>query len=169
MNSPADEGLTGLLQWSDPVIFDRLRDAYGQRIGEMAVVWRLARLHSRVWRALIEGDMNKFETQRFLLVAALSEQGLDLDCLAEVDARTMQELVEIVVARFHRSQRLSTGYHLALLQLAGRLTPQQARAARGATSPRQYARCATRDRICADGIGSAAPRISRRDRSVSCA
>ena len=130
MNTSTAEGLSGLLQWSDPVIFDRLRDAYSQRVAEFPVVLRLARLHSRVWRALIEGDMNKFETQRFLLVDALHKQGLDLDCLAEADARTMQELVEIVVARFHRSQRVSTGYHLALLQLAGRLTPaEHARAA----------------------------------------
>ena len=56
----------------------------------------------------------------------LAEEGLDLDCLAEADEQTLTELVEIVVARFHRSQRLATGYHLALIKLAGCLTPAYA-------------------------------------------
>jgi hypothetical protein len=75
---------------------------------------------------LIVGDMNRFEAQRAQLVTALNEQGLALDCLAEADERTMTELVEVVVARFHRSQRVATGYHLALIELAGRLAPAQA-------------------------------------------
>lgn len=124
LNSAATEGLRGLLQWSDPVIFDRLRDAYRERVSDFGTVLKLARLHARVWRALIEGDMERFEEQRAALVEALDEQGLTLDCLAEADARTMEELVEIVVSRFQRSQRLATGYHLALIGLAERLAPR---------------------------------------------
>lgn len=126
MNPAAAEGLSGLLEWSDPIIFDRLRDAYLQRLPDFSAALRLARVHSRVWRALIVGDMNRFEAQRAQLVTALNEQGLALDCLAEADERTMTELVEVVVARFHRSQRVATGYHLALIELAGRLAPAQA-------------------------------------------
>ena len=83
-------------------------------------------MHARVWRALISGDMSEFEILRGELVDALADQGLDLDCLAEADEQTLTELVEIVVARFHRSQRLATGYHLALIKLAGSLTPAYA-------------------------------------------
>lgn len=126
MNPAAAEGLSGLLEWSDPIIFDRLRDAYLQRLPDFSAALRLARVHSRVWRALIVGDMSRFEAQRAQLVTALNEQGLALDCLAEADERTMTELVEVVVARFHRSQRVATGYHLALIELAGRLAPAQA-------------------------------------------
>jgi hypothetical protein len=126
MDSPVAEGLSGLMQWSEPVIFDRLRDAYGRRVGDPATAWRLARLHARVWRALISGEMDSFETLRGELVAALAEQGLDLDCLAEADSRTMTELLEIVIARFRRSQRLAKAYHLALMALAGRLTVARA-------------------------------------------
>jgi len=126
MNAAAAEGLSGLLEWSAPVIFDRLRDAYCRRLSDFTVSWRLARLHARVWRALISGDMLEFEALRAELVGALAEQGLDLDCLAEADAQTITELVEIVIARFHRSQRLATGYHLALIELAGRIAPAHA-------------------------------------------
>jgi hypothetical protein len=126
MDSPVAEGLSGLMQWSEPVIFDRLRDAYGRRVGDPSTAWRLARLHARVWRALISGEMDSFETLRGELVAVLAEQGLDLDCLAEADSGTMTELLEIVIARFRRSQRLAKAYHLALMALAGRLTARAA-------------------------------------------
>jgi len=126
MDSPVAEGLSGLMQWSDPVIFDRLRDAYDRRVGDPAIARQLARLHARVWRALISGQMDSFETLRSELVRALAEQGLDLDCLAEADSRTMTELLEIVIARFRRSQRVAKGYHLALMSLAGRLTVARA-------------------------------------------
>ncbi len=126
MNSPVAEGLSGLLQWSEPVIFDRLLDAYKRRVSDPRICRSLARLHARVWRALISGDMGEFEILRADLVEALAEEGLDLDCLAEADEQTLTELVEIVVARFHRSQRLATGYHLALIKLAGSLTPAYA-------------------------------------------
>lgn len=126
MDSPVAEGFSGLLEWSEPIIFDRLRDAYCRRVDDLAAGWRLARLHARVWRALIAGDVDRFETLRAELVGALAEHGLDLDCLAEADLQTMTELVEIVVARFQRSQRVATGYHLALIELAGRLHMAQA-------------------------------------------
>ncbi len=126
MNSPVAEGLSGLLQWSEPVIFDRLLDAYRRRLKDPQICRSLARLHARVWRALISGDMIQFETLRSELVESLASEGLNLDCLADADERTLTELVEIVVARFHRSQRVATGYHLALIKLAGSLTPAYA-------------------------------------------
>jgi hypothetical protein len=116
------DGRLGLLQWSEPVIFDRLRDAYRQRIADEPTGFSLARLHCRVWRALIAGDMETFERLRAELIAALGRNGLDLDSLAEADAQTMAELVGIVIARFQRSERVAKGYHLALMDLARRLT-----------------------------------------------
>ena len=70
--------------------------------------------------------MTRFEALRADLVDSLAQEGLDLDCLTDADEQTLIELVEIVVARFHRSQRLATGYHLALIKLAGSLTPAYA-------------------------------------------
>jgi hypothetical protein len=134
MESAVSEGLSGLQEWSEPVICDRLRDAYCRKIADPVTAWRLARQHSRVWRALIAGEMDQFESLRGELVATLATHGLDLDCLVDADARTMGELLDIVIARFRRSQRVAKGYHLALIELAGRLTvaglrPNLARAA----------------------------------------
>ncbi len=126
MNANAAEGYAGLMQWADPIIFDRMLEAYGARISDLKIVWRLARLHTRVWRALFEGDLRAFETRRSELVAALDAEDLDLDSVAEADARTLRELLTVVVDRFHRMPRVSISYHLALLELAGRLSPAKA-------------------------------------------
>lgn len=125
MNANAADGYSGLLQWADPIIFDRMLEAYGAEISDLKVVWRLARLHARVWRALIEGDLKTFELRRGDLVEALAQEELDLDRVAEADARTLRELLTVVVDRFHRMPRVSMGYHLALLELAGRLSPSK--------------------------------------------
>ena len=100
-------------------------DSVTAKITDLKVVWRLARLHARVWRALIEGDLRAFESRRGELVAALAQEDLDLDRVAEADARALHELLTVVVDRFHRMPRVSMGYHLALLELAGRLSPGQ--------------------------------------------
>src|ERR1700690_573958 len=126
MDSPVAEGLSGLKEWAEPVIFDRVRDAYSRNVSDAPTAWRLARLHARVWRALISGETDSFQKLRGELIEALAEQGLDLECLADADSGTMTELLEIVIARFRRSQRVAKGYHLALMALAGRLTMAQA-------------------------------------------
>jgi hypothetical protein len=126
MNPQASEGFSGLLEWSGPVIFDRLRLAYTRRIADGEWASRLARLHCRVWRALLMGDLNVFEAERSELVEQLRLVGLSLDCLAEADNQTMIELVEIVIARFRRSPHTSQAYHLALIQLASALRYSQA-------------------------------------------
>jgi hypothetical protein len=123
MSSSAADGFSGLMEWSEPIIFDRLRDAYFDRLADYSLAVRLARSHARVWRALIEGDMGRFENLRAALSDALEQHGLNLDCLADADAQTMAELVEVVVARFRRSPRLAQSYHLALIHLAGQLGP----------------------------------------------
>jgi hypothetical protein len=132
MQANAADGYSGLLEWADPIIFDRMLEAYGAHSTDLKTVWRLARLHARVWRSLIEGDMKAFETRRTDLIDALSQVDLDLDRVADADARTLHELLSVVVDRFHRMPRVSMNYHLALLDLAGRLTPPRARLPRAA-------------------------------------
>jgi hypothetical protein len=123
MHVSAADGYSGLLEWADPIIFDRMLEAYGAHSGDLKTVWRLARMHARAWRALIEGDLKVFEMRRSELIDALAQQDLDLDRVAEADARTLRELLAVVVDRFHRTPRMSMSYHLALLELAGRLSP----------------------------------------------
>ena len=129
MPSPdPSEGFSGLQQWSEPVIFDRLLAAYRTLLSDDAVARSLTRLHARVWRALIGGDMACFAVVRDTLIDALGRCGLTLDHLAEVDNEIMIELLEVVLSRYQRSQRTAKAYHLALMELAGRLRPARAAA-----------------------------------------
>ena len=122
------DGFSGLQEWSEPLIFDRLLDAYQILLRDDVLVRGLSRMHARVWRALIGGDISGFEALRETLITALQPCGLTLDHLAEVDGDIMVELLDVVISRYHRSQRTARAYHLALIQLAGRLGPAGAAA-----------------------------------------
>jgi len=123
--SDSADGRHGLLEWAEPVIYDRLRDVYQQRLGAGANAIGLARLHCRVWRALIAGDEANYECLRAELVAAVTRGGLEVACLDRGDAETMVELLDIVVARFQRSERQASSYRLALFEFAERLAARR--------------------------------------------
>ena len=122
-------GMAGLRDWSEPIIFDRLLENYRRRLGVGAQAWTLARLHARTWRAAIQGDMQGFEAGRWDLTDALNEHRLDNDDVADADAEIIVELLDVVMARFQRSSNTARSYHLALIALAGRLTPVAAASA----------------------------------------
>ena len=124
----ASEGYAGLQQWAQPLIFDRLCSAYRKFVRDEGLARGFARQHARVWRALVSGDLNDFGATREALVGALDGCGLTLDHLADVDAEIMIELLEVVISRYNRSHRTARAYHLALLELAGRLAPARAAA-----------------------------------------
>jgi hypothetical protein len=117
------EGFSGLKQWSEPVIYDRLAAAYSKLVEDRELARNLTRLHARVWRALITGDMQGFSELRETLVGGLKSCDLRLDHLAEADGEIMTELLDVVMARYNRSRRTARAYHLALMELAGRLPP----------------------------------------------
>jgi hypothetical protein len=116
-------GLAGLQEWSEPIIFDRLLDIYRGCLGVGVSAWSLARLHAGVWRAAIKGDTSKFEAARAALTSALSDHPVGGDDIAAIDAEILTELLDIVMARFQRSSGAARAHHLALIALAGRLTP----------------------------------------------
>jgi len=118
MNDAIAEGSKGLLEWSEPVIVDRLVAIYGQHVNSASEARALAMAHAKVWRALISGDYDSFAARRDDLVAALAAHDLTLNDFASADSEILVELLEIVVARFQRSQRTAMGYHLALIELS---------------------------------------------------
>jgi hypothetical protein len=129
VDAAAAAGLSGLLEWSEPVIYDRLVDAYQSRLGRGCSPWSLARIHARAWRALIAGDMPKYAALRRDLMGALAECRLDQNDLAAADAQILVELLEVVLSRYQRSLSTAKSYHLALIALARHVTPPPALAA----------------------------------------
>jgi hypothetical protein len=125
----AAEGFSGLLEWSEPVIFDRLLETYRARLGGGGATWKLARLHTRTLRALMRGEPGAFEALRCELIDGLIAHGVGLAHIAEADSHAMRELLAIVVSRFSRSTTVATSYHLALMDLATRLPQLERHAA----------------------------------------
>ena len=124
MNADAATGLSGFLEWSEPVIFDRLLQEYQDHIGAGRRSWELARLHSRAWRALLSGRTAEYDLLRSNLFDALDNCKLDAANVVDADAQILVELLDIVMTRYQRSLRTAKGYHLALISLAARLAPQ---------------------------------------------
>ena len=120
----AAAGLSGFLEWSEPVIVDRLVDAYQARLGRGSSPFSLARLHARTWRALISGEMQTYAALRRDLVGALAECHLGVDDLVSADNEILVELLEVVMGRYQRSMSTAKSYHLALIALAAHLAPQ---------------------------------------------
>src|SRR5579859_2377955 len=114
----AATGLSGFLEWSEPVIFDRLVDAYQVRLGRGSSPFSLARLHARTWRALISGEMQTYAALRRDLLGALAECHLGVADLVSADNDILVELLEVVMGRYQRSMSTAKSYHLALIALA---------------------------------------------------
>jgi hypothetical protein len=125
----AAEALAGMLEWSEPVVFDCLHDSYAHRFDNSAQAGALAHRHAQQWRALIAGDTQRFEVLRREFVAALAADGFDSGCLIEADVRVLAELYEIAMARFGRKARVADAYRQALREIAARLAPASKRVA----------------------------------------
>lgn len=118
----SNDALAALLEWSDAVVFDCLRECYVSRLAEPHA-GSLAHRHARQWRALIAGDMKRFNELRRDLAVALAAFDLDVGCALEADVRVLAELYEIAMARFDRSPRRAQAYRDAFTVLAAKLAP----------------------------------------------
>lgn len=123
MNPDAASGYSGMLQWSQPLIFDCMVESYGAQVGDVQTIWQLARLHGQVWRSLILYDFKTFTRQRQALIEAVGRHNLHEDCIRDVDANVLRELLAVVVDRFRSMPQASMSYHLALLEMASHISP----------------------------------------------
>jgi hypothetical protein len=134
-NAEAVDGLAGLSEWSSPIVFDRLLEAYrfrlGDELGDGPTIRLLVYLHCQVWQALIGGDLAKFRVLRHNLRSTMRRRNLSLNVVELVDADIMSELLAVVMMRYRRSTDDAVSYHLALLEIAGRLKSTRYAAAPG--------------------------------------
>ena len=120
LKSDAEQVQASLLEWSEPVVFDCLRECYCKRVDPVRA-GELAHRHSRQWRALIAGEMTRFRDLRRGLIGALADLDLDVAGMVEGDVSVLAELYEIAMARFGRSPRQANAYRVALRAIAAEL------------------------------------------------
>jgi len=128
LNADAADGFVGLLEWSEPVIFDRLLEAYRGKLGGGAPTWKIARTHSRLFRALMRGDSAAFDDLWRELWDGLNASNLGPHDLAAADDAALRELLDVVLSRFRHGDALTMSYHLALIDLATRMQHLERRA-----------------------------------------
>lgn len=126
MKSATAAEISELFGWTSAATLTRLQNAYAARLIEPKGAWRLALVHLRVWRALIDGDPKAFESERAKLVEQLEAEGLALDDFADEDMQTLSELLELVITRFQNSPSLLREFHTALLAISRQVVPNRA-------------------------------------------
>ena len=118
MKSPTAQEIADLFGLTSAATLTRLQNAYAARIVQPRDAWRLALMHIRVWRALIDGDPEAFLSERGKLMTELGAEGLTLVDFADEDNQTLAELLEMVIARFQNSPMLLREFHGALMQIS---------------------------------------------------
>ena len=110
-----------LNEWTHPIIADRVSEAYRTAVGDAQAARALCELHCRMWRNLQmlehrEALRNRREIVRMLQSVKQSEAMAE-----QIDRDILNEILECIFVRSHRSRHLATGQAMALMNIAGRL------------------------------------------------
>jgi hypothetical protein len=104
--------------WAEPVIADCLDEAYGDH--GISGSWRqlLTIQHRRLWRALILDQRGAVERIATELSDDLHRAGLAPEVTGGIDAVVLDELMDIVFARYRASRDKTKGFGRVLLGAA---------------------------------------------------
>ena len=95
----------------------------------------LADLHWRAWRCALSNLPHGAAASRRDLAIMTRGAGLNADLIAEADEAVIDEIAEVIIARFRRSPALAKDYTKALVLTAAGLlapTPAQPQASKAA-------------------------------------
>lgn len=114
-----------LMNWAEPVIADRILEAY--RRHDLGIEWTrtLAGHHRRLWRAIILEKRGMMETMRHELLDDIARVGLASDVADLVDQNVIEELIDIVLKRFRTSGERVKGFSMILLGAASHISPSR--------------------------------------------
>lgn len=122
-----------ILLWAEPLARDRLAAFWNAAAPESAVARALADLHWRAWRCALSNLRHGAEASRRDLAIRARNAGLPPETIEDADEAVIDEIAEVIVARFRRSPALAKDYTKALvLTAAGLLAPMPAPATRAA-------------------------------------
>ena len=104
--------------WAEPVIADCIADVYGGCALSAPLCGLLAIHHRRLWRALLLDQRADAERIWIDLERDLTRAGLDREITEEIDAAVLDELMDIVFARYRTSRDKVRGFSRVLLAAA---------------------------------------------------
>jgi hypothetical protein len=111
-----------LAEWSAPLIADRVSEFYMVCFdGDWQRVRPMTLQHCRLWRNLLLQEGNGAQNARRELVRLGRLAGLESQTLDRIDEVVLDELADVVVARFHRSPATTREYSRSLIRAASSL------------------------------------------------
>lgn len=113
-----------ILLWAEPLARDRLTAFWTAAARESGAGKTLADLHWRAWRCALSSLTHGASASRRDLAALARSAGLQQDLIEGGDEAVIDEIAEVIIARFRRSPALAKDYTKALvLTAAGLLAP----------------------------------------------
>ena len=108
-----------MAQWSFPLVCDLVRSRYGEARSQFqSKVLDISFIHSHLWRARILADEPAARCAQDQLRESIRQLGLSPHLVAEVDEEILDELMEVVIQRFHRSPLKASACSHILLHIA---------------------------------------------------
>jgi hypothetical protein len=115
-----------LMEWSHPVIADHLAELYAYHLGLNHPSLRVYVVqHTRVWAFILADQIDQAHQARGELLKLLKISHLSAALLDAINAEMLDELMSVVMARFHRSPRMAREYSIILLRAAASLADQR--------------------------------------------
>lgn len=122
-----------ILLWAEPLARDRLSACWNALASESGAGKALADLHWRAWRCALSNLQHGAAASRRDLAVMTRGAGIPADAIEQADEAVIDEIAEVIVARFRRSPALAKDYTKALVMTAaGLLAPPSAAASRAA-------------------------------------
>ncbi len=115
---------TEILVWAEPLVRDRLVAFWAGETRESDATRTLAELHWRMWRCALSNLPHGAAASRRELLQLADKVGVAAGAVAEGDEAVIDEIAEVIVARFRRSPGVAKDYTKALIMAAaGLLAP----------------------------------------------
>ncbi len=119
-----------LAEWGEPIVADQLISYYANALkGQTTLAQPMAVNHRRLWRHLFAGHSKEVQQTRQELQKLGKLVGMRNSAIDEVDHLVMDELMSVIMARFHRSPAVARDYSMTLIQIAESLVETRLKAA----------------------------------------
>lgn len=125
-----DDVRQDILDWSEPLVCDRLCEAYDACFGGNAELRQpMARQHGRVWRLILSREKRRAADARRDLLKLARICRLGVEAIDAIDRLVLEELVDVVAQRFQGSPASTRLYGRLLIEASATLTEARLTAA----------------------------------------
>lgn len=105
--------------WRLPLVVDQLKHFYGANLPDPAPhVQAIILLHFRMWRQVLDGNQTEASLFRAALVGKALEAGVSATLIDKADQAVLDELMDVIRARFRRAPAMARKHCIDLLESA---------------------------------------------------